>query len=366
MRIALVCPYAWDRPGGVQSHIGSLSRALSKRGHEVIVIAPGRGNARLDDMELVTAGRGRGIPANGSIAPISFGPRTARAVARALTRFKPDVVHAHEPLIPSTSLLALLRSSAPVIGTFHASAESSTGYRVARPILERAAARIATRTAVSDAARDFVTRYFPGPYALTPNGVERKRFAEAEPIDLGSRPAVLFLGRIEPRKGLEILIDAMARLADLHAVLVVAGSGAAEGDCMRLATEREVDARFFGRVDDSMIAGLYRGATVYCAPGLGGESFGIVLVEAMAAGVPVVASDLPGYRAVAAGAAALAIPGDGASLAGVLRDVLTNRQQSKSLVRSGDRVAQMFDWERLVGNVESIYDDAIAQGRKRP
>ena len=366
MRIALVCPYAWDRPGGVQSHVGSLARALSERNHEVIVITPTTKNSRVDDIELVAAGRGRGIPANGSVAPISFGPRTARAVARAVTDFRPDVVHAHEPLIPSTSLLALVRSSAPVVGTFHASAERSTGYRLARPILERAAARITTRTAVSDAARDFATRYFPGNYALTPNGVERKRFAGAEPLDLGSRPAVLFLGRIEPRKGLDVLIKAMARLADLRAVLVVAGSGAGEGDSMRLATERGVDVRFFGRVDNSMIAGLYRGATVYCAPGLGGESFGIVLVEAMAAGVPVVASDLPGYRAVAAGAAALAPPGDDASLADVLRGVLTDPRQAKSLVKSGDRIAQMFDWERLVGNVESIYDDAIAQGRKRP
>ena len=334
------------------------------RNHEVMVIAPGHEDARFTGVEFVTAGRGIGIPANGSVAPISFGPRTARAVRRALTRFKPDVVHAHEPLIPSTSLHALHRSSAPVVGTFHASAESSAGYRVARPILERAAKRITTRTAVSDAARDFARSYFPGDYALTPNGIERERFATAEPLDLGARPTVLFLGRIEPRKGLEVLIRAMPRLADLRAVLVVAGSGPGEKGCMRLAAEQGVDARFFGRVDDPMIAGLYRGATVYCAPGLGGESFGIVLVEAMAAGVPVVASDLPGYRAVTAGAAALAPPGDPGALAGILRGVLTDPQQAKTLVKSGERVAQMFDWERLVGNVEGIYDRAITHRRK--
>jgi phosphatidylinositol alpha-mannosyltransferase len=359
MRIALVCPYAWDRVGGVQTHVGGLARALRERGHDVLVIAPraGRATAAPDDVTLV--GRAVGIPANGSVAPLAFGPGAAARVRRALRDFRPEVAHLHEPLVPSLSLVALLSSSAPAVGTFHASAASSTGYRLGRPALERAINRLAVRTAVSDAARDLIRRYFPGDYVLTPNGVETDRFAEAAPIDLGPGPTVLFLGRIERRKGLEVLVQAMAHLRDLGATLVVAGTGPEEASCRSLAAQLGVRVRFMGRVSEEDLPGVYRGTDVYCAPGLGGESFGIVLVEAMAAGAPVVCSDLDSFRAVTGGAAQLVPLEDPAALALELRKVLTDADLRARMSLGSRRIANMYDWARLIAGIESVYERAV-------
>jgi phosphatidylinositol alpha-mannosyltransferase len=361
MRIAIVCPYAWDMVGGVQTHVRALSRTLRARDHEVQVIAPTSGShdgAVADG--VVTVGRAVGVPANGSVAPVAFGPGAAIGVRRALQEFAPDVVHLHEPLIPSVSLHALRRCEAPAVGTFHAAAESSFGYRAARPVLERAARRLHVRTAVSDAARALISRYFPGEYVLTPNGVETDSFKDAEPMNLGAGSHILFFSRIERRKGLEVLIQAMTRLRDLDATLVVAGSGPEERRCRRLAAQLDVRAEFIGRLDQPDVARAYRGADVYCAPGLGGESFGIVLVEAMAAGTPVVCSDLDGFRAVAGGAAELVPPGEPGPLADALRAVLTDPERARTMSVTGSRLASMYDWNRLVAGVEAVYERARA------
>lgn len=367
MRIALVCPYAWDRVGGVQSHIRALSQTLSKNGHEVQIMAPssmtlthqfGGGG----DVKLV--GRAVGVPANGSIAPLAFGPLAAAGIRVALRDFAPDVMHLHEPLIPSLSLLALRASDVPSVGTFHAAKESSAAYKIASPMLRRAADRISVRTAVSDAARELINEYFPGNYALTPNGVEVSRFADAAPMDLPGGKKVLFLGRLERRKGLEVLIQAMTRLRDLEVTLVVAGTGPAERSARALASRLGVSATFLGRLGEDELPRVYRSVDAYCAPGLGGESFGIVLVEAMAAGTPVVCSDLPGYRSVAGTAAALVPPGDAGSLADALRTVLSDAGAAARMTKDGSRVAGMFDWRRLVGNVETMYERAIVAASK--
>ncbi|HZA39677.1 MAG TPA: glycosyltransferase family 4 protein [Actinomycetota bacterium] len=358
MRIAIVCPYAWDLVGGVQTHIRALARTLRARDHDVQIIAPVSGRGDGVSSGFAAAGRAVGIPANGSVAPVAFGPGAAIGVKRALDEFGPDVVHLHEPLIPSVSLHALWRSDAPLVGTFHASADSSLGYRVARPVLDRAARRLRVRTAVSDAARALASRYFPGEYALTPNGIQTELFTDAEPLDLGAGPRVLFFGRIERRKGLEVLVQAMTRLRDLNATLVVAGSGPEERHCRKLAAQLGVPAEFIGRLDEGDVPRAYRAADVYCAPGLGGESFGIVLVEAMAAGTPVVCSDLTGFRAVAGGAAELVPPGEPGPLADALRVVLTDGERAARMSRAGRRLASMYDWSRLVAGVESIYERA--------
>lgn len=358
MRVALVCPYAWDRDGGVQSHVRSLAAALRERDHDVTVLAPYVSTPSDDAPETPGArrvGKAFGVPANGSVAPIAFGPVAAAAVRRALNASDPDVLHLHEPLIPSLSLLALWSSSVPAVGTFHAAADASLGYRVASPILQRAAGKLAVRTAVSDAARALISRYVPGEYVLTPNGVDTTRFAAAEPVLPPDRRRVLFLSRIERRKGLEVLIQAMTRLRDLDAELVVAGSGPGERAARVLAERLQVPARFLGRVPDDEVPGLYRSADIYCAPGLGGESFGIVLVEAMAAGAPVVCSDLPGFRAVAGGAAELVPPGEAGPLADALRKVLTDEDRADRMRKLSARMAAAFDWTRLVVGVEALY-----------
>ena len=217
---------------------------------------------------------------------------------------------------------------------------------------------------MSDAARELINEYFPGNYALTPNGVEVSRFADAAPMDLPRGKKVLFLGRLERRKGLEVLIQAMTRLRDLEVTLVVAGTGPAERSARALASRLGVAATFLGRLGEDELPRVYRSVDAYCAPGLGGESFGIVLVEAMAAGTPVVCSDLPGYRSVAGTAAALVPPGDAGCLADALRTVLSDADAAAQMTKDGSRVAGMFDWRRLVGNVEAMYERAVEAGPK--
>lgn len=361
MKVALVCPYAWDRVGGVQSHVRALASALEGKGHTVQVIAPssmtlthqvgGGGNIKL-------VGRAIGVPYNGSVAPLAFGPLAATGMRVALRDFEPDVMHLHEPLIPSLSLLALMNSKVPAVGTFHASAEDSLAYLVAKPGLRRAMKRLRVRTAVSDTAREFVSGFFPGEYRLTPNGVDAARFSGAAPLDLGPGKKVLFLGRIEARKGLEVLIRAMARLDDLDAQLVVAGTGPEQKYCRMLAEGLDLDVAFLGRLGEEELPRIYRRADVYCAPGLGGESFGIVLLEAMAAGAPVVCSDLMGYRAVASSAAKLVPPGQTGPLAAALREVLSDPEEAARMRKLSERMAGVYDWARLVNNVEQAYLDA--------
>jgi phosphatidyl-myo-inositol alpha-mannosyltransferase len=306
----------------------------------------------------VYVGRSVGVPANGSVAPLAFGPSAALRIGRVLDAVNPDVLHVHEPLIPSVSLLALMRARAPAVGTFHAAAAASNGYRMARHVLAPAMDRLEVRTAVSDAARRLISRYFPGHYVLTPNGVESARFRDA-PADEDPDRKVLFLGRIERRKGLETLIQAMARLRDLDATLLIAGAGPQEAHCRRLAAQLQVPTRWLGRVPDHELGAVYKSARVYCAPGLGGESFGIVLIEAMAAGTPLVCSDLDGFRAVAAGVGELVPPGDPGVLADALKVVLTDDSAAERMRVDGLRIAAMYDWSRLVSGVEALYERAI-------
>ncbi len=337
----------------------SLAAALRERDHDVSVLAPYAGTAS-DEAGAVRVGRALSVPANGSMAPIAFGPVAAAATRRALRSLGPDVLHLHEPLIPSLSLLALWNANAPAVGTFHAAAEQSFGYRISAPLLQRAASKLAVRTAVSDAARDLIARYIPGDYVLTPNGIDARRFESDEAEPEGGSKRVLFLGRLERRKGLEVLIQAMTRLRQEDVELVVAGSGPEEKASKTLAEQLQVRARFLGRVPDEEVPRLYRSADVYCAPGLRGESFGIVLVEAMAAGTPVVCSDLPGFRAVASGAAELVPPGDAGALAQGIRQVLSDEDKRAQMRKMSTLIARSYDWSRLVVGVEALYERAAA------
>lgn len=360
MRIALVCPYAWDRFGGVQSHVRSLAGALRSRGHVVQVFAPhvAVDAAAPDGVTLV--GRAVPVPANGSVAAVAFGPAVGTAVRSALADFDPDVLHLHEPLIPSVSLLALRASEVPAVGTFHAAMEWSAGYGIARSALGPTIRRLAVRTVVSDSALALVSRYFPGDYAVTPNGIDASSFAGAAPKRHADGPVVLFLSRLEKRKGLEVLVRAMAELEG-SATLVVGGSGPEERTAKALARSLGVRAVWLGRVPDPDVAATYRGADVYCAPALGGESFGIVLVEAMAAGTPVVCSDLPGFRAVASGAAFLVPVEAHLRLAAALRRVLEDPAKAEGMRAAGREVAARYDWDNLVPRLEEVYASALAR-----
>jgi phosphatidyl-myo-inositol alpha-mannosyltransferase len=357
----IVCPYAWDRYGGVQTHTRSLAHALRLRGHSATVVAPQSSGLELSPEDGVRiVGRAMSIPANGSMAPVSFGPAASQGVRLAMEELEPDVVHLHEPLIPSLSLLALRHATAPTVGTFHASAESSFGYKAATGFLERTMRRLQVKTAVSSAARELISRYFPGDYLLTPNGVEVERFAGERPERMGASKEVLFFGRIESRKGLEVLIEAMTFLRDLDLRLTVAGSGPQERHCAARARRLGIEARFMGRPKEEDKSHVFRSADIYCAPGLGGESFGIVLLEAMAAGTPIVCSDLPGFRAVASEAAVLVPPDQPRALAGGIRGVLEDEFTARSLAKAGRSVASLYDWSGLAAGVERAY--ALARG----
>ena len=363
MRVALVCPYAWDRPGGVQSHIRSLAPALARRGHDVSVVAPAStrriAGADVHDVyRVVFVGTSFPVPANGSVAPISFGPRAAARLKTELGRIDPDVVHVHEPLIPSLSLLALGATHRPIVGTFHAARDASLGYRAAQTWLRRRAARIHRRTAVSDAALALARRYFPGDYTLTPNGVDVERFATARPLDLGTTPTILFVGRIERRKGLEVLIQAVAGLRDRDVRLVVVGNGPRLRASRLLAGNLRINSAWLGRLSDEDVARVYRSADVYCAPNLGLESFGIVLLEAMAAGTPIVCSDLDAFRRVAGGVARLVPAGNAPLLAEALRDALAGGGEVVSRVEAGGDRASGYDWARLGAGVEGVDEGA--------
>ena len=362
MRVALVCPYDWDKPGGVRSHISSLARSLLARGHEVLVIAPGHATGATEgrqDFEVRRVARAVGVPANRSVAPISFGPIGFSRVRRTLAAFQPDVVHVHEPMVPSVSLEAVMVADAPLIGTFHAAAEGSLLYGSFAPVLRRLSDRLTIRTAVSAEAERLAARYLGGRFERTPNGIESDLFAEASKQTATRDRSVLFLGRIEQRKGLDILIEAVA-LADTKPRVVVAGDGPARRRCASLAERLDVDANFIGTFHEDEKVGLYGSASVYCAPNLGRESFGIVLLEAMASGTPVVCSDIPGFRDAAGDAARFAAPGDPADLARALDEVLQDEQLAAGLSTQGLQRARDFDWRALVVGVENLYSKAAS------
>jgi len=328
LRVALVCPYSLSRPGGVQGQVVGLGRALERRGHRVVVYAP------LDDpadapagLELVPTGRSRSLPANGSMAPVALSVRAAAGAMTAMRTGHPDLVHVHEPFAPGLPYGVLLsRWRPPVVATFHRSGASAL-YAVLAPAARRLAARLDLRCAVSEAARRTAVAALGGDCEVCFNGVELGTDGGVEPWP-SERPAVLFLGRHERRKGLAVLLDAFGRvLADRRAhgevgpVLWVAGDGP-RTESLRRDHPGSDDLRWLGVITEEEKARRLAGAAVLCAPSLGGESFGMVLLEAMAARTLVVASDISGYREVAGDHALLVPPGDAPALAGVLGEAL--------------------------------------------
>jgi phosphatidylinositol alpha-mannosyltransferase len=258
-----------------------------------------------------------------------------------------------------------MTTRAPTVGTFHAAASSSPIYAAFKPLLTKANARLKARSAVSEAAGRLVTRYFPNHLLATPNGIDAARFADVRSIDLGSGQHVLFLGRLEPRKGPDVLVNAMGLLRDLNVTLVVAGEGGLRSRLETTADRLRVKVRFLGEVSEEDKARLYRSCEIYCAPNLRGESFGIVLVEAMASGCPVVCSDLKEFKTVTGDAALFSPAGEPAPLARAIRTLLSEPARREQMRSKGIRRAQAFDWGGLVPTVESIYRQACLAGKNR-
>jgi phosphatidylinositol alpha-mannosyltransferase len=351
VRVALVCPYSWSVPGGVQSHVAGLASALRRDGVEAEILAPADGP--VEDARVVPLGRSIPIPDNGAVQRVALSPAAVARTARLVRNRGYDLVHVHEPLIPAASLTALLASRVPVVGTFHMVAPGRRWYRVFGPLVRRWVARLDERIAVSDAARRYVAQSCPGRYRVVPNGVDVAAFARLDGRRAGLR--ILFIGRPEPRKGLPVLLEAFRRLRGEPTLELV---GVPERD-VRPLPER---VRAHGRVSDARRDRLLAEADVLCAPSLAAESFGVVLVEGMAAGLPVVASALDGYREVLPERCGrLVPPGDHAALAGALQELLADVELRRRLGEAGREEARRFDWSRVAEQVLAAYEAALGR-----
>ncbi|HEY4004844.1 MAG TPA: glycosyltransferase family 4 protein [Pseudonocardia sp.] len=379
LSIGVVCPYSFDVPGGVQSHVVDLGKALRAQGHSVDVLAPAGqdrepGMPELPDF-VTPAGRSLGIRYNGSVARLTFGPLAYARVRRWLAEHDFDVLHLHEPIAPSLSMLALAVADGPIVATFHTanprSRALSTFQSVLRPMLEKITARIA----VSPLARRVQVEHLGGDAVEVPNGVDVAFYQGARPLPGYPRPGIRtvgFLGRFgEPRKGMDMLLAAMRGLAADGAGevrLLVVGRGDEAALRRRAGTELAGRMEVLQGVRDETKASALRSMDVYCAPHTGGESFGMVLTEAMAAGTPVLASDLVAFRRVLDGGAAGALvpPGDPAALSAALGELLRNDRRRAELSAAATARAAIYDWRVVAGEVLRVYEAAIAAEPRRP
>lgn len=360
LRVVMVCPYDLSRPGGVQGQATGLARALRRSGHDVVVVAPGSRPRGWATPDVYVAGRSVGVRANGSLAPVSLSVAAGARAWRAAAVWCPDVVHLHEPLAPVLGYGFLASRRWPMVGTFHRAGAGAL-YRLASPVARAAARRVDVRCAVSAVARDTAAAVCGGTYEVLFNGVDLDRHGSARATGTDV-PAVLFLGRHEPRKGLGVLLEAFSRL-ERPAVLWVAGAGP-ETARLRARHPESPRVHWLGVVSDGEVASRLAGASVLCAPSLGGESFGMVLVEAMAARCRVVASDIDGYREVAGGHALLVPPGDAGALAAALDRALGGPPDAAALDEAAAHAAG-WSMDALAARYVDLYRSVIA-ARDRP
>ncbi|KQU68760.1 glycosyltransferase family 4 protein [Phycicoccus sp. Root101] len=364
MRIGIVCPYSFDVPGGVQFHVRDLAEHFLAQGHHASVLAPADEDTPLPEY-VESVGRAVPVRYNGSVARLNFGPVTAARVGRWLERGEFDVLHIHEPVTPSIALLALWSAEGPVVATFHTSNLRSRAMQAAYPLLRPSLEKINGRIAVSEDARRTVTTHLGGDAVVIPNGVNVSRFADATPnpawTGTEQAPTLAFLGRIdEPRKGLPVLAAALPAVLAEHpgTRVLVAGPGDVEAARERLDPAVAAATEFLGMISDEDKAALLSSVDAYVAPHTGGESFGIVLVEAMSAGAPVVASDLAAFVRVLDGGrcGAMFANEDPADLARQLLRLLGDPAERERLRDEGSRRAQVFDWAVVAEDVMAVYE----------
>jgi phosphatidylinositol alpha-mannosyltransferase len=370
VKVGIVCPYVWDVPGGVRSHVADLAQALHDHGHEVDVLAP------LDDPSAAPSwvsdgGRPIAVSYNGAVARLSFGVKATRRVRAWIREGNFDIVHIHEPLAPSLSLLTCWSARGPLVATWHSSHDRSrilaAGYGIAQTAMEKIRGSIA----VSEEARRTLVAHVGGDAVLIPNGVRVSSFIDATPLDgVDPRcPSVLFLGRIdEPRKGLDVLVAALPRVIERfpNLIVLVAGPGDQEEQIKKIPSGLLPHIRFLGMVSDEDKARALKAATVYVAPHTGGESFGIVLVEAQAASTPVLASDLYAFRKVLEeGRSGRLFPtGDSEALGVALIELLDDPLEREALAMQGNRRVRDFDWDSVVDDVIAVYESVHLPGEK--
>ncbi|MFN2115806.1 MAG: glycosyltransferase family 4 protein [Anaerolineae bacterium] len=375
MKVGLVTPYDFAHAGGVREHISCLDRLLQDMGHDVRILAPSTaGRDGYGSNVIVVSGAVVPVPISGSVARISLSPAVYRRVRSILRDEDFDVVHIHEPLTPILPLAVLRHSRAVNVGTFHAYRESNAGYQVVKPFLDPFFGRLDGRIAVSPAARELIASYFPGRYTIIPNGIEFERFAgdhvrPFEQYDDG-RLNILFVGRLEERKGFEYLIRAFKQIRiavpSVRMLVVGAYDKDDKADYVRYARKHGLhEIRFVGYVSAADIPRYYRTADVFCAPSTGFESFGIVLLEAMAAGTPIVASDIMGYRDVMTHEreGLLVTPADADDIAAALIRLLRDERERRRMGEEGRATASRYDWSRVARLIEDFYVELLESRR---
>ncbi|MCZ7413315.1 glycosyltransferase family 4 protein [Streptomyces sp. WMMC897] len=360
MRIGIVCPYSWDVPGGVQFHIRDLAEHLIRLGHQVSVLAPADDDTPLPPY-VVSAGRAVPVPYNGSVARLNFGLLSAARVRRWLSDGDFEVLHIHEPAAPSLALLACWAARGPIVGTFHTSNPRSRAMIAAYPILQPALEKISARIAVSEYARRTLVEHLGGDAVVIPNGVDVGFFADAEPKAEWQGETIGFIGRIdEPRKGLPVLMRALPAILEARpgARLLVAGRGDEKEAVAGLPPGLRDRVEFLGMVSDEDKARLLRSVDVYVAPNTGGESFGIILVEAMSAGAPVLASDLDAFVQVLDGGRAGEVFAneDADALARGAVALLADEGRRRELTERAGRHVRRFDWTTVGADILAVYE----------
>jgi phosphatidylinositol alpha-mannosyltransferase len=362
-RIGIVCPYGWDTPGGVQAHIADLATYLISQGHFVSVLAPSSSDEGLPDF-VVNAGKPLAIPYNGAVARILFGPLAFARVRSWIAQNDFDLLHLHEPAIPSISLLACFAAEGPMVGTFHASAKRQKAIFAIGPILEPVIEKLTARIAVSEAARATLTEHLETDAVVVPNGIYAKRLAGGKINPEWSGETIGFIGRFEePRKGLQLLVAALPTILSQNpsARVIVAGPGDAPRFLENVPAHLQSKFTFLGRISESEKADFLHSIGVYVAPNTGGESFGIILAEALAGGAAVVASDIPAFDALLGSGAygTLFKSEDSNSLAVEINKLFADDDRRNQLRTAGKAYAQNFDWEVVAERIYDVYEMAM-------
>lgn len=367
LNIGIVCPYGWDAPGGVQAHIADLRQYLVTKGHSVSVLAPTADEDALPDW-VVSAGKPISIPYNGAVARVLFGPVAFAKVKQWISDNEFDLLHLHEPAIPSISLLACWAAEGPMVGTFHASAKKQKASFAIVPILEPVIEKLTARIAVSEAARETLIAHLETDAVVIPNGIyAAKMSGKVRPEWSGE--TLGFMGRFnEPRKGLKVLIDALPIISRFlpDIKVLVAGPGDPEEFLKEIDPELRSRIQFLGKLSEEEKADFMSSVGAYVGPNTGGESFGIILAEALAGGAAVVASDIPAFAAVLQDGkyGKLFKSEDSTDLAKVIIELFRNKESRDQLAREGQKYAQKFDWDVVANDIFEVYEMAVVGNGK--
>jgi len=366
----MVCPYGWDTPGGVQSHMRDLAEYLIGEGHFVSVLAPISDDTIEFEDYVVNAGKPISIPVNGSVARVLFGPLASSRAKQWIASGDFDLMHLHEPAIPSLSLLACSAAEGPIVGTFHVSTPKKKAIYAIGPILEPIVEKLTARIAVSELARSTLKDHFETDAVVIPNGIDGQKYANAQVSSEYSGPNTIgFMGRFEePRKGLQVLIDSLAIVARFipDVRYLIAGPGDSEEIMKKLNPQLRSRITFLGRLSDKQKESFLKSVEIYVPPNTGGESFGIILTEALSAGTAVIASDIPAFKAVLENGEVgdLFKNEDSADLAKAIVGLLRDDDRRKKLASNGKLSSQKYDWQVVAEQIESVYEMAIAGGQR--